>query len=626
MNSEVYRAILSAYIQPNATKLTERCLTVQMDNDPKHTSAVYVNIAQLRQSVSESPLSCSPSYLDPQGWEVHVDQESGQEYYYHPTTGQTTWDNPFLDSPIEPEALPVEEPCSPSPPLGHPYFYNPVSGETSWEPPEQLSPYPHLMEPMSVHRFHEDEPVRTAWLLHLASPSRDYAMITVPLSLCVTYLTVARHSFNCCLDFEWIKSVDERGQTYYYLRDGSKSQWNLPAAPGRTMVENGVEADSTSVIKNWRHTMGPVQLSSEKAGILNKTKVSENGKKVRKNWTQTWTVLLGGILTFHKDPKSAATGTNQIVPEFMVDLRGATISWASKDKSSKKNVLELKTKSGVEFLIQYDTESIISDWHKVLTDTIRQLVSPSREDEDVDLYEKIVDTVRDDRVGDGNDKVRTKLMKFLMKRPTLQSVKEKGYIRDNVFGCHLATLCSQERTTVPHFVEKCIKAVERRGLDIDGLYRVSGNLAIIQKLRFKADHEDLDLEDGQWEDVHVITGALKLFFRELPEPLFPYSHFNKFVSAIRIADYHTKLSCIYELVQSLPPSNHDTMKLLFGHLRRVIHYGDDNRMTVQNVAIVFGPTLLRPEMESANITMHMVFQNQIVEFILNEYERIFYSS
>lgn len=118
---------------------------------------------------------------------------------------------------------------------------------------------------------------------------------------------------------------------------------------------------------------------------------------------------------------------------------------------------------------------------------------------------------------------------------------------------------------MPRFVEKCVKAVERRGLDIDGLYRVSGNLAVIQKLRYKADHgastrlaasanvafskaliappapltlslclcaEELDLEDGQWEDVHVITGALKLFFRELPEPLFPYSHFNRFITAI----------------------------------------------------------------------------------------------
>ncbi|CAG06560.1 unnamed protein product [Tetraodon nigroviridis] len=115
--------------------------------------------------------------------------------------------------------------------------------------------------------------------------------------------------------------------------------------------------------------------------------------------------------------------------------------------------------------------------------------------------------------------------------------------------------------------------------------------------------EELDLEDGQWEDVHVITGALKLFFRELPEPLFPYSQFNKFVSAIRNPDYNKKLSSIYELVTSLPAANHDTMKLLFGHLRRVIQYGDNNRMTVQNVAIVFGPTLLRPEMETQNIAM-----------------------
>lgn len=56
---------------------------------------------------------------------------------------------------------------------------------------------------------------------------------------------------------------------------------------------------------------------------------------------------------------------------------------------------------------------------------------------------------------------------------------------------------------------------------------------------------------------------------------------------------------------------------------RVIQYGEVNRMSVQNVAIVFGPTLLRPETES-NIAMNMVYQNQIVEFILNKYEGIFH--
>jgi hypothetical protein len=46
-------------------------------------------------------------------------------------------------------------------------------------------------------------------------------------------------------------------------------------------------------------------------------------------------------------------------------------------------------------------------------------------------------------------------------------------------------------------------------------------------------------------------------------------------------------------------------------------------MSVQSVAIVFGPTLLRPQTESANITVYMVFQNQIVELILKEFETVF---
>ncbi|CAL8304191.1 unnamed protein product [Lota lota] len=689
-----------------------------------HPSAVYVNIAQLRRSTLEPPppsASRASLLLDPEGWEVHTDQDSGQDYYYHPASGQSTWDNPLPSFPMDAEPLPLPpQPYSlelPSPPLspalssaltspawtpdweklvdetsGRPYFYNTMSGETSWDEP--LSPYPSPLEPPVGYRALEDElpPFpeedyppgdyaedqltdiledpedgppsfpKEYTLSHVTQAALPRAALdrsapsgwTLTVDPDGTWVFTSEYSQE-----QWIKSRDEHGQTYYYLRDGSKSQWNLPEAHISVgKVGNGVEADS--VFKNWRHTMGPPQLglaqeeevqNLEKAGILNKTKVSENGKKVRKNWCQSWTVLHGGVLTFHKDPKSTASGasskTNQIVPDAAVDLRGALIGWASKEKSSKKNVLELKGRNSVEFLIQYDNEGIINDWHKVLGDTIRQLEYQDHhsEEEEGELSEKpcIADINREDRGGTmeksrrstrpsssstapeemDQKKVRNKLIKFLMKRPTLQSVKEKGYFRENVFGCHLATLCIQERTTVPSFVEKCIRAVERRGLDIDGIYRVSGNLAIIQKLRYKADHEELDLEDGQWEDVHVITGALKLFFRELPEPLFPFSHFNSFIAAIRSSDYNAKVSYMRDLVKSLPLPNHDTMQLLFGHLHRVIKYGNDNRMTVQNVAIVFGPTLLRPEVESANIAMHMVFQNQIVELILNQYETIF---
>lgn len=58
-------------------------------------------------------------------------------------------------------------------------------------------------------------------------------------------------------------------------------------------------------------------------------------------------------------------------------------------------------------------------------------------------------------------------------------------------------------------------------------------------------------------------------------------------------------------------------------LLRVIQHGEQNRMSVQSVAIVFGPTLLRPETEENTMTMTMVFQNQVVELILQQCSDIF---
>lgn len=603
-----------------------------------------------------SPMMMSPaSPLSPQdGWQVHTDQDSGKEFYFHPVTRQTTWTDPRSPPSPPPRDMdrstgsgggqltsPLPSPASSQDSWeqlldeasGRFYYYNPTSGTTSWSAPGPLGPSsppgPAADGPPPLPE--EDYPVDML---------SDDAVFTPPVSL------IPRAQLD--------------------LRDGSGSRWRLPELPPmpQRLMGNGVsEEGSTVQVRNWRHsvaedTFAPghrrnfsdfTEVSNrrqspdspqchllEKAGIINKTKVADNGKKIRKNWSQSWTVLHGGILTFHKDPKSAPTGnaskSSQIVPEYTVELRGASIGWASKDKSSKKNVLELKTRQGCEYLMQYDTESIITDWLKVIQDTIKQLeVDHVSEDEDEaasdkeDKDRKRTSTQGSSGTNDSEQRrVRTKLRRFLQRRPTLQSVKEKGYIRDNVFGCHLDTLCHRENTTIPKFVEKCVRTVERRGLDVDGIYRVSGNLAVIQKLRHKADHEEqLDLEDGQWEEIHVITGALKLFLRELPEPLFPFSCFDKFIAAIQVPDYSLRVSYMKDLVRSLPLPNHDTMELLFKHLRRVIEHKESNRMSVQSVAIVFGPTLLRPQTESANMTVHMVFQSQIVELMLNEFHTVF---
>lgn len=231
-------------------------------------------------------------------------------------------------------------------------------------------------------------------------------------------------------------------------------------------------------------------------------------------------------------------------------------------------------------------------------------------------------------VSDTSDKnrVKSRLKKFISRRPSLKTLQEKGIIKDQIFGSHLHTVCEREHSTVPWFVKQCIEAVEKRGLDVDGIYRVSGNLATIQKLRFIVNQEEkLNLDDSQWEDIHVVTGALKMFFRELSEPLFPYSFFERFVEAIKKQDSDAKIETMKSLVKSLPPPNHDTMKILFGHLTKIVAKAAQNLMSTQSLGIVFGPTLLRAENESGNVAVHMVYQNQVAEFMLTEYDKIFSS-
>ncbi|XP_032654981.1 rho GTPase-activating protein 12 isoform X8 [Chelonoidis abingdonii] len=480
-------------------------------------------------------------------------------------------------------------------------------------------------------------------------------------------------------DQEWIKHVDEQGRPYYYSADGSRSEWELPkynASPQqqREIIKSRSldrRLQEPIVLTKWRHSTivldtndkefpaaskpnCPENESSpsspkhqatgqEKYGLLNVTKITENGKKVRKNWMSSWAVLQGSSLLFTKTQGTGTSwfGVNQSKPEFTVDLRGAVIDWASKDKSSKKNVIELKTRQGTELLIQSDNDAFINEWFKVLSYTIsNQAVesdeafeddvpdSPGLEKQDKEKDHKDSKKLRSMKTSSSMDsseqkKTKTKLKKFLTRRPTLQAVREKGYIKDQVFGSNLTSLCQRENSSVPKFVKLCIEHVEEHGLDVDGLYRVSGNLAVIQKLRFAVNHDEkLDLNDSKWEDIHVITGALKMFFRELPEPLFTYNHFNDFVNAIK-QEPRQRVHALKDLIKQLPKPNQDTMQILFRHLKRVVENGEKNRMTYQSVAIVFGPTLLKPEKETGNIAVHTVYQNQIVELILLELNSIF---
>ncbi|XP_005564978.1 rho GTPase-activating protein 12 isoform X7 [Macaca nemestrina] len=466
--------------------------------------------------------------------------------------------------------------------------------------------------------------------------------------------SISKGDFQSPGDQEWLKHIDDQGRQYYYSADGSRSEWELPKYNASSQQQREIiksrsldrRLQEPIVLTKWRHStivLDTNDKDQEKYGLLNVTKIAENGKKVRKNWLSSWAVLQGSSLLFTKTQGSSTSwfGSNQSKPEFTVDLKGATIEMASKDKSSKKNVFELKTRQGTELLIQSDNDTVINDWFKVLSSTINNQAvdtdegieeeilpdSPGIEKHDKEKEQKDPKKLRSFKVSsiDSSEQKKTKknLKKFLTRRPTLQAVREKGYIKDQVFGSNLANLCQRENGTVPKFVKLCIEHVEEYGLDVDGIYRVSGNLAVIQKLRFAVNHDEkLDLNDSKWEDIHVITGALKMFFRELPEPLFTFNHFNDFVNAIK-QEPRQRVAAVKDLIRQLPKPNQDTMQILFRHLKRVVENGEKNRMTYQSIAIVFGPTLLKPEKETGNIAVHTVYQNQIVELILLELSSIF---
>ncbi|XP_028634020.1 rho GTPase-activating protein 12 isoform X3 [Grammomys surdaster] len=620
---------------------TEQMRATTPPNQGRPDSPVYANLQELKISQSAlPPLPGSPAIQVNGEWETHKDS-SGRCYYYNRTTQERTWKPPR--------------------------WARDVSTSRDFQSPG------------------EQEPLSSEENYHSSCLSQSDSQCGSPPRGWSEELDERGHTLYTS-DYtkeKWLKHVDDQGRQYYYSADGSRSEWELPKYNASSQQQREIiksrsldrRLQEPIVLTKWRHSTivldsndkdsptttklclpeneSPPTSSKhqdpagslkgqEKYGLLNVTKITENGKKVRKNWLSSWAVLQGSSLLFTKTQGSSTSwfGSNQSKPEFTVDLKGAAIEMASKDKSSKKNVFELKTRQGTELLIQSDNDAVINDWFKVLSSTISNQVaeadeaaeeetpdSPGVEKQDKEKDQKELKKLRSMKGSsmDSSEQKKTKknLKKFLTRRPTLQAVREKGYIKDQVFGSNLANLCQRENGTVPKFVKLCIEHVEEHGLDVDGIYRVSGNLAVIQKLRFAVNHDEkLDLNDSKWEDIHVITGALKMFFRELPEPLFTFNHFNDFVNAIK-QEPRQRVTAVKDLIRQLPKPNQDTMQILFRHLKRVIEHGEKNRMTYQSIAIVFGPTLLKPERETGNIAVHTVYQNQIVELILLELSTVF---
>uniref|UniRef100_A0A8C4MQH0 BCR activator of RhoGEF and GTPase n=1 Tax=Equus asinus asinus TaxID=83772 RepID=A0A8C4MQH0_EQUAS len=115
---------------------------------------------------------------------------------------------------------------------------------------------------------------------------------------------------------------------------------------------------------------------------------------------------------------------------------------------------------------------------------------------------------------------------FSLKR--MPSRKQTG-----VFGVKIAVVTKRERSKVPYIVRQCVEEIERRGMEEVGIYRVSGVATDIQALKAAFDVNNKDVSVMMSEmDVNAIAGTLKLYFRELPEPLFTDEFYPNFAEGI----------------------------------------------------------------------------------------------
>jgi len=194
---------------------------------------------------------------------------------------------------------------------------------------------------------------------------------------------------------------------------------------------------------------------------------------------------------------------------------------------------------------------------------------------------------------------------FFIARQTLRTTTNQTNMRNGaLFGCSLLEQQLEEYETtsgknvkIPPFVWKSVEKLEseQEYLETDGLYRVPGDVNKIQKIRAELDQNEWATFDG-CADAAVIAGALKLFLRELPQPLLPYNLHRELVEAAKKTGPHgddvaRSMQVVLAKIDSTVVL--DTLEVLVMHLGRVAEA--DNRMDIENLGLLFGQGFLWPD-------------------------------
>uniref|UniRef100_A0A2R9C4L8 Rho GTPase-activating protein 18 n=1 Tax=Pan paniscus TaxID=9597 RepID=A0A2R9C4L8_PANPA len=148
-----------------------------------------------------------------------------------------------------------------------------------------------------------------------------------------------------------------------------------------------------------------------------------------------------------------------------------------------------------------------------------------------------------------------------------------------LFCVPLTVLLEQDQRKVPGMripliFQKLISRIEEGGLETEGLLRIPGAAIRIKNL---CQELEAKFYEGtfNWESVkqHDAASLLKLFIRELPQPLLSVEYLKAFQAVQNLPTKKQQLQALNLLVILLPDANRDTLKV------------------IMNVAMVMAPNL-----------------------------------
>ncbi|CAO3592392.1 unnamed protein product [Absidia cylindrospora] len=393
-------------------------------------------------------------------------------------------------------------------------------------------------------------------------------------------------------------------------------------------------------------------------GYVQMKMVASGGKL--SSWKMYYALLLEGFLLLYKEThvknrKKMAT----ILPVGSFDLDGCHIDPAGKQDTKRKHAFMITIpppRQQVTLYIQTATDKECAAWlDAIMRELIRRKEGQAQDSDILQLLHALTldekkmkvnkkmnknmdsDDKQDNPIspegrpskklnwfsgaGAGSGSGSTRYSKH--QRSQIQTMNKQVASasdgKSDIFGGFLYLEDDQQ---VPLVVRQCIDQVESRGLESVGIYRLSGPASTVQKYRTAYNRRE-PVNLAVEHDINVATGLLKLYFRELKNPLFTFEYYDWFIDAARISDYDDRMYQIKSIIHVLPKENYTVLEYLMRHLHQVSLYSDINKMETSNLALIFSVGLLRTPQDDMSSIMHTDLQSKIVEAIIQQVDWFF---